>query len=104
MAHPSADDVRLQLAMAFGQGAGYMLATSAALELAVSSQGKAMERATRNWEVTRYAFTELVRLAGQIAAARAAMEGRTEIDREHAQFAIEAVLGVCPCFARYQDR
>jgi hypothetical protein len=104
MAHPSADEVRLQLAMAFGQGAGYMLATPAALDVAVSSQAKVMERAMRNWAVTRYALTELVRLAGQIAAARAAVEGRTEIDRDHARYAIDAVLEVCPCLARYEDQ
>jgi len=104
MANPSMDEVRLQLAMAFGQGAGVMMAAPDAMASGFSSQSTVVTRATENWELNRWALITLVRLSGQIAAAKAAVEGQTEIGSGHIQFAIEAVLGVCPCVARNERK
>jgi hypothetical protein len=97
MAYESSDTIRLQLAMAFGQGAGSMLANEEAIEYALSAHAAIIDRAIGNWEGTRPAFIELVRLLGQIAAARAASDGKPEIERQHVEFAIPGILNICPC-------
>ncbi len=104
MAKESFDDIRLQLAMAFGQGAGCMLATPDALSYAFSSQAGVVERAVNDWTASRFAFIELVRLAGQVAAARAAVDSRAQIEIEHIRIAIETVMIVCPCLGRFDPR
>ncbi len=102
MAKESLDAIQLQLAMAFGQGAGSMMATPEALAYTVSSQAALIGRARTDWEASKFAFIELVRVMGQIAAARAAFDGRPEIAMEHVEKAIHAVLGVCPCFVHHK--
>jgi hypothetical protein len=98
---PSIEVIQLQMAMAFGQGAGSMLANSEALRAALSrDDGVLIKRAARDWDTWQYAFLWLTRTAGQIAAARAAAEGKPEIDRSSIEVAIDSVLGVCPCIVR----
>jgi hypothetical protein len=99
MAKESNDMIRLQLAMAFGQGAGFMLANPEAVTYAVSSQAALIERAAGDWEASKYPFIELVRVLGQMAATRAAVDGKPEISKKHVEDVIGAVLGICPCFA-----
>jgi hypothetical protein len=96
----SSDTIRLQLAMAFGQGAGSMLANAEATEFALSSNGELIDRAVADWPASKFAFIELVRLLGQIAATHAAMDGKAEIEREHIQAALPAVMAPCPCARR----
>ena len=99
MANESFDTIRLQLAMAFGQGAGSMLANSETLAFALSAHSGLIERAAGDWTASKPAFIELVRVLGQIAATRAVLDGKAEIEKQHIQEAIPAVLNVCPCFA-----
>lgn len=89
--------VRLQLAMAFGQGAGCMLANAEALSYAFSEHSELIERAARDWTNSKFAFLELVRLLGQSGAAFAAADGCAEIGPDHLRRAFPGVLGMCPC-------
>jgi hypothetical protein len=102
MAYSSVDTVRLQMAMALGQGAGAMLANSEALSFALSENADLIERAVGDWTKSRPAFIELVRVLGQIAATRAAMDGCPEIEQKHIEFGIRSVLGVCPCLVAHK--
>jgi hypothetical protein len=100
MASESYDSIRLQMAMAFGQGAGSMLATPAALSFAMSSQSKLIERAAGDWSASQFAFIELVRVLGQIAATQAARDGKPRIEEAHVKAGLASVVGICPCFVR----
>ena len=97
MPGPPLQDVELQLIMAFGQGSGSMMASAEALRAGLSSQQPVIQNAMNRWSSARFALYELVRLAGQIAAARAALDGRPEIDSAHVIDALQIVLGICPC-------
>jgi len=88
---------KLQLAMAFGQGAGVMLADAQALEGLFAEHADLLDNAMRNWDSSRWAFVELMRLLGQISAARAAARGSAHIDNIDISAALEPVLGLCPC-------
>ena len=92
----SIDGVKLQMAMAFGQGAGAMLADEEALEKLLSTEGDMVERASRQWSSFHWAFLTLLRTLGQIAATRAAHEGRASISWADIEVALPAVLGPCP--------
>jgi hypothetical protein len=97
MMNPSVETIQLQLAMAFGQGAGAMLANPEALAFALSENAALIRRAAGDWTASKPAFIELVRVLGHITATRAAMDGKHEIGRNHIQDGIRTVLGVCPC-------
>jgi hypothetical protein len=90
------------MAMAFGQGAGCMLANPEALAFALSENTALIERARGDWVASKPAFIELVRVLGQIAATKAAGDGSSEIERGHIEFGLRAVLGVCPCFGAHK--
>jgi hypothetical protein len=92
--------VQLQIAMAFGQGAGRMLATPEALEHALSEQAALVRRAITDWEESQYPFIELARTTGQMAAAHAVSRSKTVIETVDVDAAIRAALGVCPCFTK----
>jgi len=98
------DSVKLRLAMAFGQGAGVLLATDEALERLLSEKGDMLANATVDWNASRWAFTELVRTLGQLSAARAAAEGSAEIQWTHIEASLEAVLSLCPCIDREKPK
>ena len=92
------DAIKLQLAMAFGQGAGTMLANAEALETLLSEQGEMLATALNTWDKSRWAFTELVRTLGQLSAANAAAGGSAEIRWQDIKASIRPVLDLCPCF------
>jgi hypothetical protein len=89
--------VRMQMIMAFGQGAGNMLASVAALQWLVTENSADIAKATATWEASRWAFLALVRTLGQVAATRAAMGGSWQIEVTHLQEALPAVRIACPC-------
>ena len=91
------DGVKLQLAMAFGQGAGAMLASPEALETLLAKEGEVFNRAMRNWNQSRWAFIHLVRTLGQISATKAAMHGSAEIRWSDIEESLPSVMAICPC-------
>lgn len=91
------DAVKLQLAMAFGQGAGTMLANAEALQTLLAEEGDIIGNALGNWSASHWAFTELVRTLGQLSATRAAMGGSAEIRWADIAESLPAALGRCPC-------
>jgi hypothetical protein len=99
MAYSSGDTMRLQMAMAFGQGAGCMLASPEALAFILSENTALIDRAIGDWAASRPAFIELVRVLGQVAATKAAVDGSPQIERQHIELGLQTVLKVCPCFA-----
>jgi len=94
------DAVKLQLTMAFGQGAGAILADGEALQRLISEQNEIIRNALASWAVSRYAFTDLVRLLGQLSAARATGDGRAEISWDDIERSLPAVREICPCLER----
>ena len=94
---PNIEAVKLQLAMAFGQGAGAMLATPEALEALLAQEGDVLNRAMRNWNESRWAFTQLVRTLGQVSATNAAMSGSAEIRWSDISKSLGPVMTACPC-------
>jgi hypothetical protein len=89
--------MRLQLAMAFGQGAGHMLADADALDRLLLEQTTIIANAAAGWNTSHWAFIELVRRLGQLSATRAGMERSAVIRWEHIAWAIPAVMELCPC-------
>jgi hypothetical protein len=98
------DTVKLQLAMAFGQGAGAMLADLEALDTLLAERGDILTRAMQNWEESQWAFTTLVRTLGQVAAARAAVEGSAVIRWPHVEASLAGVMSACPCIERFDPQ
>ena len=93
------DTVKLQLAMAFGQGAGAMLATGEAIETLLAEEGQILTSAFSNWNANQWAFIQLVRTLGQISAAHAAAANSAEIRWVDIKSSLRAVMDLCPCFA-----
>ena len=93
----SVETVKLQLAMAFGQGAGAMLASPEALETLLAQEGAILDRAMRNWNDSRWAFTHLVRTLGQISATNAAVAGNAVIQWSDISKSLGPVMTACPC-------
>lgn len=93
------DAMHLQLAMAFGQGAGTMLASEECLTFLLQEEQSLIEQARITWTASRPAFAYLVRLLGQMAAVNAAADGRAEIGVQDVQKCLSAVLAPCPCIA-----
>ena len=89
--------VKLQMAMAFGQGAGSMLAAEEAIGQMFASNSDIVDRAIQDWDQSRWAFIELMRVLGQMAAVRAAMAGQGYIRWMDIEGALPAALGLCPC-------
>jgi hypothetical protein len=99
MANPI-DEMQLQLAMAFGQGAGAMTASPEALSFALSKNAALIRRARVDWTASRFAFIELVRRLGQAAATFAIMDKKSEIGRKHVIGGLKIILPICPCGVR----
>jgi len=94
------ETVKLQLAMAFGQGAGSMLAEAAAIERLLADNGVLIKFAEKNWEEVKVPFAHYVRLLGQQAAMRAAAAGRPEIVGTDIRQSAATILRECPCYHR----
>src|SRR5262245_48031526 len=83
--------IGLQLAMAFGQGAGPMHATPDALVALYEKYRPAFERKIGQWPGIELQTLAFARAAGFGAAVRAAQNGRAVIDVEDALDAIEKI-------------
>ncbi len=103
---PSTDDPRvLLLAMALGQGAGTMLASSDALETALSYfQHRVQGLSAQEWDTHVLKIVEFTRVLGTLSALHAAQNQRAVIGVEDVNFAIGGVqnntfapLGICNC-------
>ena len=92
--------VKLQLAMAFGQGAGSMLAETDALKTLLDEDGDILKNAMGNWKDSQWAFVELMRVLGQHASASACAAGHWRIKYTDLKHAIPAVMVDCPCVDR----
>jgi hypothetical protein len=100
------DDPRvLLLAMAFGQGAGTLLASTDALEAALSYfQQRVQNLPPGKWEENILKIVEFTRALGTLSAVHAAQSGAIVIGAEDVSFAIAgtqnnraAPLGICNC-------
>ena len=83
-------DITLQLAAAFGQGAGVMMIDTDALRPAVRAYADAIERSIPFWDTDAHGSIAALRAMGAYAAHRALSERRFTISRED----VEAALGV----------
>ena len=91
----------LQLALGFGQGAGVMLATEAALLTALSTYADAV-RAVKDWAAEGLHAIEYSRVLGSLSAHHALGHSHAVIDVEDVRFALNVVrdnerlpLGLC---------
>ena len=91
------DEIRMHMLVAFGQGTGCMFATTEALTMAFAKSSGLMDRAADDWRRSQWAFLQLVRLIGQTAAVRAAIDNSPEIRIQHMDQAMNMVLSLCPC-------
>ena len=85
----------LQLAMAFGQGAGSFLASEEAAVNAAARIETTLEKAFRNWQNAGPIATSLVRTAGQMAAQRAIERRHLYIDFDDIDW--EELEKACGC-------
>jgi hypothetical protein len=92
-----ANTIRLQLAMAFGQGAGVMIATGDALNALLSAHGDLVDSAVPNWNTTHWAFIELMRLLGRLSAHKAATRLSPVIEWPDIDACKQVLLDLCPC-------
>ena len=92
----SIDGVKLQMAMAFGQGAGVMLAEEEALEKLLSTEIEMVERAAGRWSTFHWAFLTLLRTLGQVSAMHAAHAGEARIRWVDIENSLNTVLRPCP--------
>ena len=83
--------IGFQLAMAFGQGAGAMLATSEALLAAYQPYEASFQERADTWVDFELRALHYARALGQVAAARAAQSGRCVIDTDDVRYALDTV-------------
>ena len=103
----NAMDITLQLAAAFGQGAGSMLIEADALRPAYEAYAPHIERAVPFWEDDALTSVGVMRAMGARAAHLALSDGRLVISRGDVESALTVVtrrhplpLGVCRLSAR----
>jgi hypothetical protein len=81
----------LQLAMAFGQGAGVMLATEAALLAALGPYAESIRGRDSDWDEYALQSLEYARVLGSLAAHHALGAGHCVIDAHDVRHALEIV-------------
>ena len=90
-----------QLAMAFGQGAGPLLASEQATVEAASRIATMLEPAFKHWRTSGPIAVGLVRIAGQVAAQRAIERHHLYIEFDDIDWGeLEKVCGCIPSAAR----
>lgn len=104
---PDAIDITLQLAAAFGQGAGVMLMEADALRPAYDAYREHFTRAAPYWETDALPSVAIMRAMGAYAAHVALSEDRFVISRGDVERALTVVtrrhalpLGFCRITAR----
>ena len=92
----------LQLAMAFGQGAGVMLATEQALLVALDAYRESVNARARDWNDYSLQAIEYGRVLGSLAAHHALANSRCVIDEDDVRYGLDGVtdndrspLGFC---------
>ena len=100
-------DITLQLAAAFGQGAGIMLMEAGALRPAYTTYVDHISRSVPYWESDALTSISVMRAMGAYAAHRALSDGRFVISRGDVESAMTVVprlhaapLGSCPITGR----
>lgn len=100
-------DITLQLAAAFGQGAGIMMMEAGALRPAYDAYAAHIGRAVPYWETDALTSISVMRAMGAYAAHRALSDGRFVISRGDVESALGVVtlphaapLGSCPITGR----
>ena len=98
------ETITWQLAMAFGQGAGTMLATPAALSDALGPYRTYLFDNTRSWNDVALLFIEYTRALGTLAMVNAARRGAAVIEAPDVKKALFSIrtnkvfpLGPCNC-------
>ena len=100
----SFETISWQLAMAFGQGAGNLLATPRAVTAAISPFRETFSNNVARWDEWGLKSMMFARTLGQVAAARAVVAEAVVIDTAHVTWALDRVannqimpLGGCNC-------
>jgi hypothetical protein len=83
------ESATLQMAMAFGQGTGGMVATPAAVLLAVESIRPTLEENLKRWDAYALTFLEFSRGFGRLSAHRAVRDGRVVVIRDDVAWSLE---------------
>lgn len=84
-------DITLQLAAAFGQGAGLVLIEADALRPVYDAYAARIERSIPHWDTDALGSISVLRAMGAYAAHRALSNDRVVITREDAEAALELV-------------
>lgn len=98
------ETVKLQLAMAFGQGAGSLLAEGDAIKRLLADSGPLLAIAVKDWEQYQVPFVHHVRLLGQHSAMRAGAAGHAVIGWRDIRDSMGPALLGCPCYRRTRPR
>ena len=100
----SFETISWQLAMAFGQGAGNLLATPGAVTAAIAPFRETFSNNVERWDEWGLKSMTFARTLGQVAATRAVVAEAVVIDTAHVTWALACVqnnqlmpLGVCNC-------
>jgi hypothetical protein len=99
------ETIAYQLAMAFGQGSGTMLATPGAVKAAFESFRDGVEQRAGNWDTHALLFIEFARALGTLAAAHAVRDNSPVIRQADVLGAVDGIrggnqvrpLGICNC-------
>src|SRR5262245_54990173 len=89
-------DITLQLAAAFGSGAGVMMIDADALRPAYEAYASRIERSIQYWDTDAIGSISVMRAMGALAAHRALSEQRLVITREDVEVALDSVQRFAP--------
>jgi hypothetical protein len=81
----------LQLAMAFGQGAGSMLAAEEGIKTALAPYERKISEVSGRWSQVAVIFIEYARILGHLSAVHAAQAGRCVITSEDVEVGLRAI-------------
>jgi hypothetical protein len=84
-------DITLQLAAAFGSGAGVMMIDADALRPAYEAYAARIERSIPYWDTDALSSIAAMRAMGALAAHRCLSERRLVITREDVEYALDGV-------------
>jgi hypothetical protein len=96
--------ITYQLAMAFGQGAGTMLASAGAVSTAIAPFSETFSNNLAQWDDWALKSIEYARALGKLSSVYAAVNGAAVIQTAHVNWALEQIanntvlpLGPCNC-------
>jgi hypothetical protein len=98
------ETITYQLAMAFGQGAGTMLASAGAVSTAIAPFSQAFSNNVNQWDDWALKSIEYARALGKLSSVYAAANGAAVIQTAHVSWALQQIannailpLGPCNC-------